>query len=88
MGVLLLLDRAKGDLFLDLLSRDELDGNVGPGTPKPGPSTLLSSIHFPRQEPGDGPRRVMEAELVGKLMVMNDCLRVESVYNGESYLPV
>jgi len=52
------------------------------------PPSFLNSIRFPRQEPKDGPSMVMEAELVGELMLVNDCLRIKSVFNGESYLPV
>lgn len=43
---------------------------------------------FPRQEPVEGLREVMEAELVGSFVLDNGCLRVESLYNDDSYLPV
>ncbi len=46
-------------------------------------------IAFPRQEPVEGPREVMEAELVGDLVLLDGCLRVNSLNQGEeSYLPI
>jgi len=45
-------------------------------------------IPFPRQEAVDGFREVMEAELVGDLVLKGGCLRIESIYNEDSYLPV
>jgi hypothetical protein len=49
----------------------------------------IPDIAFPRQEPVEGPREVMEAELVGVLVLQDGCLRVDSLYEGEeSYLPI
>jgi len=48
----------------------------------------IPEVAFPRQEPVEGPREVMEAELVGDLVVRGGCLWVESLYNDGSYLPI
>jgi len=48
----------------------------------------IPEVAFPRQEPVEGPREVMEAELVGELVVHGGCLWVESLYNDGSYLPI
>lgn len=46
------------------------------------------NIAFPRQEPVEGPRETMAAELVGDLVLNDGCLRIESLYGDESYLPI
>ena len=48
----------------------------------------ISDIAFPRQKPVEGPREVMEAELVGDLVESGGCVRVKSLYNDGSYLPI
>lgn len=48
----------------------------------------IPDIAFPRQEPVDGLKEVMEAELVGNLVLSDGCLRIESLYGNESYLPI
>ena len=48
----------------------------------------IPGVVFPRQEPVEGPREVMEAELVGDLVVRGGCLWVKSLYNDGSYLPI
>jgi hypothetical protein len=45
-------------------------------------------VAFPRQEPVEGVRVVMEAELIGELVLVNGCLRVKSIYDDRSVLPV
>jgi hypothetical protein len=49
---------------------------------------IEAEIPFPRQEAVEGFREVMEAELVGDLVLKDDCLRVESIYGEDSYLPI
>ena len=48
----------------------------------------VPGIAFPRQEPVEVPREVMEAELMGDLIVSHGCLRIESRYGDGSILPV
>lgn len=48
----------------------------------------IPDIAFPRQEPVEGERATMEAELVGDLVLSEGCLRIESLYGNESYIPV
>jgi len=48
----------------------------------------IPGIAFPRQEPVEGPRAMMAAELIGGLIVRHGCLRVESLYGDGSILPV
>jgi hypothetical protein len=48
----------------------------------------IQDIAFPRQEPVEGIREVMEAELVGDLVLSEGCLRIESLYGNQSYIPV
>lgn len=50
--------------------------------------TLFTEVAFPRQEPVEGPRETMSAELVGDLVLTDGCLRVESLYRDGSYLPI
>jgi hypothetical protein len=45
-------------------------------------------IAFLRQEAAEGPREVMEAELVGNLVLEDGCLKIESIYGNQSYLPI
>ena len=48
----------------------------------------IPDIAFPRQEPVEGERATMGAELVGDLVLEEGCLRIESLYGNESYIPV
>ena len=48
----------------------------------------VPGVAFPRQGPVEGTRVVMEAELIGELVLVNGCLRVKSIYDGRSLLPV
>ena len=61
----------------------------------PGPSpretdicaeSPVDGIAFPRQEPV--PRATMEAELIGTLVLVDGCLRVNSIHGDGSYLPL
>jgi hypothetical protein len=45
-------------------------------------------IAFLRQEAAEGPREVMEAELVGNLVLEDGYLKIESIYGNQSYLPI
>jgi hypothetical protein len=51
-------------------------------------SLKSSDIDFPRQEAVEGPREVMEAELIGHLVIIDGCLRIESLYGDQSYFPI
>jgi hypothetical protein len=66
-----------------------------PGLEAPAPTVDVCrpleshpEIAFPRQQPVEGPREVMEAELVGMLALKDGCLRVESLYGDVSYLAI
>jgi len=48
----------------------------------------VPDITFPRQQPVDGFREVMEAELIGDLVTQDGCLRIDSLYGDDSFLPV
>ena len=48
----------------------------------------IEGVIFPRQEPVDAPREVMEAELVGELVLQDGCLRIKSCPCVDSYTPV
>jgi len=48
----------------------------------------VPGVAFPRQEPVEGVRVVMEAELIGELVLVNGCLRVNSIYGDGSVLPI
>jgi hypothetical protein len=48
----------------------------------------IADIVFFRQEPVEGERATMEAELVGDLVLIDGCLRVESLYGDQSYIPI
>jgi hypothetical protein len=48
----------------------------------------LPDVAFPRQEVVEGSREVMEAELVGDLVLNEGCLQIESLYGDSSYLPI
>jgi hypothetical protein len=65
---------------------DVTEGTRGTAIDVCEPSTI-PNVAFPRQEPVEGPREVMEAELVGVLVLEEGCLRVDSHYNYGSYLP-
>jgi len=45
-------------------------------------------VAFPRQEFTEGPREVMEAELVGKLLFLDGCLQIDSLYGDGNVIPV
>jgi hypothetical protein len=57
----------------------EIDVCATPGVP---------GVAFPRQGPVEGLRVVMQAEMVGQLVLVDGCLRLESIYGDTSYLPV
>jgi len=48
----------------------------------------VPGVAFPRQAPVEGVRVVMEAELIGELVLVNGCLRVNSIYGDGSVLPI
>ncbi len=48
----------------------------------------VPNVAFPRQAPVEGIREVMEAELIGELVLDNGCLRVNSIYGDSSILLV
>ncbi len=48
----------------------------------------VPGIALPRQGPVEGLRAVMQAEMVGQLVLVDGCLRVQSIYDDTSYLPV
>jgi len=50
--------------------------------------SAVPGIAFPRQEPVEGVRATMAAELIGHLVLVDGCLRVNSIYGEASYLPV
>jgi hypothetical protein len=60
-------------------SAGEIDICATPGVP---------GVAFPRQGPVEGIRVVMQAEMVGQLVLVGGCLRLESIYDDTSYLPV
>jgi hypothetical protein len=57
------------------------DFDVCAPSPVPG-------VSFPRQEPVEGIRATMEAELIGDLVLVDGCLRVNAIHGDTSYLPV
>jgi hypothetical protein len=48
----------------------------------------IPELAFPRQEPVEGFREVMEAELVGDLILRDGCLQIESLYDNSIHLPL
>jgi antitoxin component of RelBE/YafQ-DinJ toxin-antitoxin module len=48
----------------------------------------VPGVAFPRQGPIEGPRVVMEAELIGQLVLVDGCLRIDSIHGAESLLPI
>jgi len=48
----------------------------------------VSEVAFPRQEYVEGPRAMMEAELVGKLELTDGCLQIDSLYGDGAVIPV
>jgi hypothetical protein len=48
----------------------------------------VPGVAFPRQGPVEGPRVVMEALLIGRLVLADGCLRIESVHGDGSQLPI
>jgi hypothetical protein len=48
----------------------------------------VPGVAFPRQKPAEGFRVVMEAELIGELVLVNSCLRVNSIYGDGTVLPI
>jgi hypothetical protein len=48
----------------------------------------VPGVAFPHQAPVEGIWAVMDAELIGDLVLANGCLRVNSIYGDASYLPV
>ncbi len=60
-------------------SAEEIDVCATPDVP---------GIAFPRQGPVEGMRVMMQAEMIGQLVLVDGCLRIESIYDDTSYLPV
>ena len=58
-------------------------GDVSTSAAEPGPT-----IFFPQQKAVDGEREVMDALLIGKLVVVEGCLRVNTSYSDTGYLLV
>lgn len=48
----------------------------------------LPGIAFPRQEYVEGPREVMEAELIGTVVLRDGCLQIDSLYGEGPVIPV
>ena len=48
----------------------------------------VPGVAFPRQAPVEGERATMAAELIGRLTLVDGCLRVNSIYGTASYLPI
>jgi hypothetical protein len=48
----------------------------------------VPNVAFPRQAPVEGIRELMEAELIGDLVLDDGCLRINSSYGDGSILPV
>jgi len=48
----------------------------------------VPGVAFPRQGPVEGPRVVMEAQLIGELVLVDGCLRIDSIHGTESLLPI
>ena len=48
----------------------------------------VAGLAFPRQGPVEGPRVMMQALLIGELVLADGCLRIESVHSTESLLPI
>ena len=48
----------------------------------------VPDIAFPRQTPVEGHRMVMQTEMIGELVLVDGCLRVNSIFGDTSYLPV
>jgi hypothetical protein len=61
------------------LSAKEIDICATPEVP---------GVAFPRQGPIEGPRVVMQALLIGRLVLVDGCLRVESLHGDESLLAI
>ena len=49
---------------------------------------VSDSVYFPRQEPVNGERESMTALLIGELVQVTGCLRVNANHSDTSYLPV
>jgi hypothetical protein len=49
-------------------------------------SDYSKTIFFPRQEETNGERAVMEGEINGTLVLVDNCIRVDSDYSNTSYL--
>jgi hypothetical protein len=50
------------------------------------PSNPNQTIFFPRQEKTKGERAVMEADITGRLVLVNNCIRINHAYSDTSYL--
>jgi hypothetical protein len=61
------------------LSAKEIDICATPEVP---------GVAFPRQGPIEGPRAVMQALMIGRLVLVDGCLRVESFHGDESLLAI
>ena len=48
----------------------------------------VPGVAFPRQEYVEGPRAVMEAELIGTLLIADGCLQIISLYGDGTVIPV
>ena len=65
-------------------------------SPTPTPRVIIDtlsdgqgkSLFFPRQPPTQGERVAMTALLIGDLALVDGCLRVRSLYGGDSLLPI
>jgi hypothetical protein len=66
---------------------DRFDATELPTELSPTP-TLPSGYVFPRRELVDGELASMASEIYGKLVKVNGCLRLESSYDGRSYLVI
>jgi hypothetical protein len=51
-------------------------------------AATVPGVAFPRQGPIEGPRAVMQAELIGRLVLVDGCLRIDSIHGAESLLPI
>jgi hypothetical protein len=88
----ILISGCSGDMLVSMNTPSDLDSisddvQISATVDICTPSDIVD-IAFLRQEPVEGERAMMAAELVGDLVLSEGCLRVESLYSDESYIPV
>jgi hypothetical protein len=83
----MLMHRLAGMTLLTTLLLTACANAAGGGPPTPTPHPDVSQIFFPQQKLAEGSRDVMDAMLVGRLVLVNACLRLNASENT-SYLLV